>query len=151
MLCPPTSLVTQLLLKPFRQRFQYHFSGAKQTNRLDKPEWFYTQILSWAKENHTFVGGTFQMAANVSGHKDNNVRLEFIRGLVQLAVEKLCADMAEIAGDDHLFAHLLDETLSFEQELRETFRYPVAFPSALTVLTQAQYLMKWLLAEENCE
>lgn len=98
-----------------------------------------------------FVGGTFQIAANHAGNKDNNVRLEFIRGLVQLAVEKLCADIEEIAADDHLFAHLLDETLSFEQELRETFRYPVALPSALTVLTQAQYLTKWLLAEENCE
>lgn len=78
------------------------------------------------------------------------MQLEFLRGLVQLVVEKLCHDIDEIATDDHLFAHMLDESLSFEQELRETFRYPIAFPSALTVLTQAQYLMKWLLAEENC-
>lgn len=78
------------------------------------------------------------------------LQLEFIRGLVQLSVEKLCHDIEDIAVDDHLFAHLLDETLSFEQELRETFRYPITFPSALTVLTQAQYLMKWLAAEENC-
>lgn len=59
--------------------------------------------------------------------------------------------MIEISQDEHLFAHLLDETLSFEQELREMLRYPASLPSALTVLTQAQYLVKWLLAEQNCE
>lgn len=68
-----------------------------------------------------------------------------------MAVEKLCNDMEEISMDDHLFAHLLDETLSFEQELRETLRYPSTFPSALSVLTQAQFLTKWLTAEENCK
>lgn len=77
--------------------------------------------------------------------------MEFVRGLVQLVVEKLCLDIGDICADDHLFAHLLDETLSFEQELRETCRYPDTFPSALSVLTQAQYLMKWLTTEENCE
>lgn len=61
----------QLLLKPFRQRFQYHFSGAKQTNRLDKPEWFYTQILTWAKDNGAFVEETFQLAARRAGSKEN--------------------------------------------------------------------------------
>lgn len=65
-------------------------------------------------------------------------------------MEKLCNDIEEISQDDHLFAHLLDETLSFEQELRETLRYPSTYPSALSVLTQAQYITKWLLAEENC-
>lgn len=65
-------------------------------------------------------------------------------------MEKLCNDIDEISQDDHLFAHLLDETLSFEQELRETLRYPATFPTALSVLTQAQYITKWLIAEENC-
>lgn len=68
-----------------------------------------------------------------------------------MAIEKLCNDIEEINNDDHLFAHLLDETLSFEQELRENLRYPATFPSAISVLTQAQYLTKWLTTEENCK
>lgn len=56
-------------------RFVYHFSGSKQTNRLDKPEWFFTQILSWAKDNHLFVGKTFQIAAHNSGCQELNVRV----------------------------------------------------------------------------
>lgn len=45
--------------------------GTRQTNRLDKPEWFFTQILSWAKDNHIFVGEIFQSAANRACVSDN--------------------------------------------------------------------------------
>lgn len=38
-------------------------------------------------------------------------------------MEKLSEDIAEIYPDEHLFAHLLDEVLSFELELKETLRY----------------------------
>lgn len=79
------------------------------------------------------------------------VQLHFIRGLVQFVIEKLCIDIEEISKDEHLFAHLLDETLSFEQELRAILGYPAAFPSTLMVLTQDQYLTKWLSVEENCK
>lgn len=130
-----------LLLKPFRQRFEYHFSGVRQTNRLDKPEWYLTQILTWAKDNHIFVGQNIQPGALKAGLSEHNVRvsemrkgfdlrpiefisvfsfqLEFVRGLVQLTMEKLNEDIEEIFTDESLFAHLLDEVLSFELELKE--------------------------------
>lgn len=46
-------------------------------------------------------------------------QLEFVRGLVQLCMEKLNEDIEEIFTDENLFAHLLDEVLSFELELKE--------------------------------
>lgn len=169
--CPPISQVVKLLLAPYRQRFMFHFTGTRQTNRLDKPEWFYTQILNWGKETHFFVGKTFQPAAMKAGRLDYNLRvswlwtkiylyrmlndfplqLEFMRGLVQLTIEKLAADIEQIAQDEHLFAHLLDETLAFESELRETFGYPASFPSAISVLTQPMYLLRWIALEEQCK
>uniref|UniRef100_A0A1B0B173 RAD50-interacting protein 1 n=1 Tax=Glossina palpalis gambiensis TaxID=67801 RepID=A0A1B0B173_9MUSC len=108
--------------------FLYHFTGVKQTNRLDKPEWFYTQILNWGKETHLFVGQTFQPAAVKAGKIDFNIRLEFLRGLIQLTIEKLATDIEEISRDENLFAHLLDETLAFEAEIKENFGYPTSFP-----------------------
>ncbi|XP_017843941.2 RINT1-like protein [Drosophila busckii] len=147
--CPPISQVVQLLLAPYRQRFTFHFTGTRQTNRLDKPEWFYTQILNWGKETHFFVGNTFQPAAMNAGKLDYNLRLEFMRGLVQLIIEKLAVDIEQIAQDEHLFAHLLDETLAFETELRDTFGYPASFPSAISVLTQPMYLLRWIALEEQ--
>lgn len=56
-------------------RFMYHFTGMKQTNRFDKPEWFYTQILNWGKETHLFVGKTFQPSAVKAGKLDYNIRV----------------------------------------------------------------------------
>lgn len=53
----------------------YHFTGPRQTNRLDKPEWFYTQILNWARDNHIFVGTHIQPALNLAGHSDINIRV----------------------------------------------------------------------------
>lgn len=73
-----------------------------------------------------------------------------MRGLVQLTIEKLIADIEEISRDENLFAHLLDETLAFEAELRENFGYPASFPSAICVITQPVYLLKWISLEERC-
>lgn len=70
---------------------------------------------------------------------------------MQLAVEKLCTDIDEIVEDDGLFAHLIDETLAFEQEVRDTLGYPSSYCSAITVITQAKYLTKWLAIEEQCK
>lgn len=66
-----TSFLTLLIF----YRFMYHFTGVKQTNRLDKPEWFYTQILNWGKETHLFVGQTFQPSAVKAGKIDFNIRV----------------------------------------------------------------------------
>ncbi|KAL5016714.1 hypothetical protein ScPMuIL_006303 [Solemya velum] len=52
-------LPLQIMLKPLRKRFRFHFYGRKQTNSLHKPEWFFTQVLragfvttptSWSSE-----------------------------------------------------------------------------------------------------
>lgn len=66
-------------------------------------------------------------------------------------MEKLNEDIEEIFTDENLFAHLLDEVLSFELELKEFLGYPSTFPSAISILTQGQYLVKWLKIEEDCE
>ncbi|XP_039964070.1 RINT1-like protein [Bactrocera neohumeralis] len=148
-ICQPLNTVTKLLLAPYRQRFQYHFTGVRQTNRLDKPEWYFTQVLNWIKEVHIFVGKTFQQSATKAGILDYNIRLEFIRGLVQMIIEKLTADIEDISRDEHLFAHLLDETLAFEAELRGNFGYPSSFPSVICVITQPAFLLQWISLEER--
>lgn len=70
----PVAVVPSLT---FIYRFLYHFTGTRQTNRLDKPEWFYTQILAWAKESHLFVAQTFQSAALLAYQETLNVRVSY--------------------------------------------------------------------------
>ncbi|KAI4491012.1 hypothetical protein M0802_010515 [Mischocyttarus mexicanus] len=114
----PVCLPITLLVRPLRQRFIYHFTGSKLTNRQDKPEWFFTQT-------------------------------EFMRALVQLAVEKLHSELAVAQYDDALFAHLVDEALGFERELRETLLYPSSQPATVFVLTQAHIFVKWINMEKK--
>lgn len=146
--CPPISTPIELLVKPFRIRFEYHFRGSRQTNRIDKPEYFFTQILNWARDNHHFVSEIFQAPATRACASDN-IRLEFIRGLVQLTIEKLLQDIEEICLDEQLFAHLIDEILSFEQDVRSSLSYPNTLPSAVNVLTQPFFFPKWISIEEK--
>lgn len=146
--CPPTSTPIELLVKPFKIRFDYHFNGSRQTNRPDKPEYFFTQILNWAKDNHHFVSEIFQVPAKRACASDN-IRLDFVRGLVQLCIEKLLDDIEEICLDEQLFAHLIDEILSFEQDIKSVLSYPNNLPSAVNVLTQPLFFRKWLSVEEK--
>ncbi|XP_015512771.2 RAD50-interacting protein 1 [Neodiprion lecontei] len=145
----PVSLPILLLIRPLRRRFIYHFTGAKQTNRLDKPEWFFTQILTWIRDHTEWVRMNVQPIANSLGLDHINAKVEFMRGLVQLAVEKLYSELPNMQYDDALFAHLIDEALGFERELRDTLLYPASQPATVFVLTQAQIFVKWVNMEKK--
>ncbi|XP_076644100.1 RAD50 interactor 1 [Halictus rubicundus] len=145
----PVSLPISLLARPLRQRFIYHFTGAKLTNRQDKPEWFFTQILTWIKNHVQWVQKHVQPVANSIGFSHVDVKVEFMQTLVQLAVEKLHSELAIVQYDDVLFAHLVDEALGFERELRETLFYPPTQPATVFVLTQAHVFVKWINMEKK--
>ncbi|XP_061942142.1 RAD50-interacting protein 1 isoform X1 [Apis cerana] len=145
----PVSLPISLLVRPLRQRFIYHFTGSKLTNRQDKPEWFFTQILTWIKDHIQWVQKNVQPAANSIGLNHVDMKVEFMRALIQLAVEKLHSELSIVQYDDALFAHLVDEALGFERELRETLFYPSTQPATVFVLTQAHIFVKWINMEKK--
>lgn len=74
-----------------------------------------------------------------------------MRGLVQLAVEKLFSDLPTLQYDDYVFSHSVDEALGFNKELVESYNYPATQPGVLSVLTKAQVFMKWLAMEKKCK
>ncbi|KAL0121655.1 hypothetical protein PUN28_006867 [Cardiocondyla obscurior] len=145
----PVSLPVVFLIRPFRQRFIYHFTGAKLTNRQDKPEWFFTQILTWIKDHAQWVEKNVQPVADSIGLEHLDMKAEFMRALVQLAVEKLHSELPVVQYDDTLFAHLVDEALGFERELRETLLYPQTQPATIFILTQAHIFVKWINMEKK--
>ncbi|KAG7210875.1 hypothetical protein KM043_012357 [Ampulex compressa] len=145
----PVCLPIALLIRPLRQRFIYHFMGSKLTNRQDKPEWFFTQVLTWIKDHVQWVQKNVQPVANSVGFTDIDAKTEFMRALVQLAVEKLHTELPVVQYDDALFAHLVDEALGFERELRETLLYPQTQPATVFVLTQAHIFVKWINIEKK--
>ncbi|XP_058796896.1 RAD50-interacting protein 1 [Phymastichus coffea] len=145
----PTCLPISLLVRPLKQRFFFHFTGNKKTNRRDKPEWFFTQILTWIKDHSEWVNKYVQPIAYTAGFNKTNGKVEFMRALVQLAVEKLNSELNVIQFDDSLFTHAIDESLGFERELRESLFYPLSEPATVIVLTQGPIFMKWLTMEKK--
>lgn len=71
--------------------------------------------------------------------------------MIQLTIEKLVLDIEEICADEQLFAHLIDEILAFEQDLKTYLSYPINLPSSILVLTQPVFFGKWLYIEDKCK
>nr|CAD7571698.1 unnamed protein product [Timema californicum] len=145
----PLTLPMTLLLRPLKKRFLFHFYGTKQTNRPDKPEWFFTQVLTWIRDHEKFVVQWIQPVLNKLGMHHISAKSELMRGLLQVVVEKLHSELPHLQYDDALFSHMVDETLGFDRELRESFSYPSTQPSVIGVLTQAQVFVKWIHMEKK--
>ncbi|KAK9882088.1 hypothetical protein WA026_018934 [Henosepilachna vigintioctopunctata] len=143
------SLPVYLLIQPLKKRFIYHFHGSRQTNRIDKPEWYFTQVLTWIRDHKEFVQKWIQPVVNKLGYYHIDSEGELNIGLVQLAVEKLQIDIPKAQYDDFTFSHTVDEALSFDKELRDSYNYPITQSGVLGVLTQAQVFIKWLTMEKK--
>jgi len=78
-------------------------------------------------------------------------QIEFSKGLVQIAMEKLHWDLPHVQYDDALFSHTVDEALGFARELKDGYGYPDSHPSVLSVLTQANLFVKWISVEKKCK
>ncbi|XP_025836467.1 RINT1-like protein [Agrilus planipennis] len=145
----PLCLPLELMISPLRKRFLYHFYGPRKTNRVDKPEWYFTQILAWIRDHSEFVEKWIQPVADRMGMHYIDTKIELMRGLIQLAVEKLNSDLPTLQYDDFTFSHSVDEALGFDKELRESYGYPPIQPGILCVLTQPQIFVKWLSMEKK--
>ncbi|XP_014206211.1 RAD50-interacting protein 1 [Copidosoma floridanum] len=145
----PVCLPVSLLVKPLRQRFFFHFTGNRKTNRVDKPEWFFTQTLNYIKDHVQWIDLVVQPIACMAGFSKTKVKIEFMREMVRMAVEKLNTELEDVQYDDSLFAHVVDEALGFEKELRDSYKYPPTEPAAVFVLTQAQIFIKWITMEKK--
>ncbi|XP_060843962.1 RAD50-interacting protein 1 [Rhopalosiphum padi] len=138
-----------MLLVPFRKRFFYHFTGKKQTNKPDKPEWFLSRVLSWIRDYRTFVVDWLGPVYIENGKRSIDSQHDFIIGLLQFVVVKLDSDLSHFQLEDVVFSHIVDETLAFEHELRKVYNYPNDYPSVTEVLTQAQIFFKWINMERK--
>ena len=78
-------------------------------------------------------------------------QVEFSRGLVILAIEKLLHDVPELLVMETTFAHVVDETLAFHRDLISVYGYPESQPSCLDVLMEPEPFRTWLAIEKKCE
>eukprot|EP00112_Aurelia_sp_Birch-Aquarium-sp1_P009117 Seg2024.4 transcript_id=Seg2024.4/GoldUCD/mRNA.D3Y31 product="RAD50-interacting protein 1" protein_id=Seg2024.4/GoldUCD/D3Y31 len=142
-------LLTTVLAKALQKRFVFHFYGARRTNNLEKPQWFFTQVLNWIRDHSPFLENYVQPIVDKEGLDSHYIQHEFIQALLQTCMEKIKVSLAQISGNESLFSHLIDETLLFDKELRSMFDYPALLPGCTSVLMTQPYLDHWLELEEK--
>ncbi|RXW23851.1 hypothetical protein EST38_g1999 [Candolleomyces aberdarensis] len=102
------------LVQPISLRFKYHYDGNRQTNRLDKPEWYFTYILNIAHEHHHFMDTVVQHLLSRSEYKNISASSEFFLLLTPVLSRKVKKTVPLLLTRPSLFAHTIYQTLIFD-------------------------------------
>ena len=141
------------LLVPFKKKFFFHFSGERKTNKLEKPEWYLTQVLKWLQETKDYLDAEFQPLMEKVSNQPDSVKIMFAKGLLSFIKTKLSSDLPLIVHNEVLLCHYIDEILSFDKEfgkfldfinLNNCFYDPVQI-----LLIDEAVFPKWLSMESN--
>ncbi|CAL1287774.1 unnamed protein product [Larinioides sclopetarius] len=141
-------LPLQLMLQPLQKRFVFHFMGKKPTNRLDKPEWYLTQILTWISDHTPFLEKAVEPILAKENLSRFSARAQVMRGLVHLAITRFKADLPKLLEDDKLLSHTIDEILLFSQELQNQ-GYPPSYPNLMQILSSEPCFTRWKSLEHQ--
>ncbi|GAB7365850.1 hypothetical protein MBLNU230_g7181t1 [Neophaeotheca triangularis] len=133
----PVLLPLEVMAKPLEQRFAYHFSGNKQTARLDKPEYFLTHTTDVIANYSEFVQNSLQGLlvqrfrgtdlAFVPAYID--ATSAFVTALLPMIRRKLASTASQVTSQPNLLSHLVHEVIAFDTVLHETYAYSPASPS----------------------
>lgn len=162
---PPPLLAVEVLVQPLSQRFAYHFTGEKATNRLDKPEYFLTHVLDLLSKYADFVQDTLQpVLLNHFRRSDLAFTPAYIdaisaliTALLPILHRKLRTFAKQIADQPSLLSHLVQEVLTFDTVITDTYSYTPSSPSvpwrglAHVLLDEdgLNYFPDWLRAEQS--
>ncbi|KAJ7042676.1 TIP-1 family-domain-containing protein [Mycena alexandri] len=106
----------QALIQPISTRFKYHFEGSRQTNRLDKPEWYFTHVLNVMHEHRPFMESVIQPLLSSTGIV---AWREFTLLLFPLLSRKLRRSMPLLLPHPPVLAHTIYQALVFDAAVSE--------------------------------
>lgn len=86
------SEVVQLVIDPFKKRFDFHFNGDKQTNDPTKPEWFLSQVMIWIDNNSEYFEVYIQNLFSEVGLTFNIN--QFVDTPLSVESERVCRDLS---------------------------------------------------------
>ena len=149
----PMFFLTQTL----RKRFVYHFTGDKESNNINKPEWCFKQVFKWIEINSKFI--ETELVDIISENANVNYRnfmKDFITEICKFVVFKVEKSLIQIeelpiAKGVNLFGHWVDEIIEFEDNLEE-----IGFiakrgnnESCIEILENERNIPKMLEMEQN--
>lgn len=160
---PPALLPLEVMVLPLEQRFTYHFSGNKPTNRLDKPEYFLSHTIELVSKYSDFIQNALHpLLANRFRGSDLaftpayvDATSAFITALLPMLQRKLTSVASQVSQQPQLLSHLVHEVMSFDTALQESFTYTPVSPSvpwrglSHFLLAKSGYFEKWLAVERD--
>ncbi|CAK3972207.1 rint-1 family [Lecanosticta acicola] len=160
---PVPLLPFEVLIHPLEQRFTYHFSGNKPTNRLDKPEYFLNHVLDlisdysdWIQDNSQPVLLRHFRRSDIAftpAYIDSTCA--FITALVPMVKNKLNTVAGQLSNQPALLSHLVEEVIKFDTSLQDMYGYSPSSPSipwrglSYFLLDSRGYFDQWLAGEQN--
>ncbi|KAK5047779.1 hypothetical protein LTR84_006444 [Exophiala bonariae] len=160
---PVVLLPLETMVQPLATRFRYHFYGERPTNRLDKPEYFFSHILDLIDRHSTFISDLLGPIVDERALKSDALETvytdavsAFIAALLPMVNAKCLSFLPQITSEPQLLSHFMREVMSFDNSLRESWAY-VPIPRMLsdwrgvtwTILYTHGYFETWLTVEKD--
>lgn len=160
---PPPLLALEVLSHPLEQRFAYHFSGNKPTNRLDKPEYFLSHTEKLIEGYSEFVQNSLQSLL-IKHYRGSDLSLTpayidaisaFITALLPMVQRKIISFASQVTSQPNLLSHLVHQVLDFDKMIEENYAYTPSSPSlpwrglAYFLLDSSGYFQRWLDVERD--
>lgn len=160
---PPVLLPLEVLVRPLGQRFAYHFSGNKPTNRLDKPEYFLSHMEKVIEGYSEFIQNSIQPLL-LKHFRGSDLSLTpayidaicaFITALLPMVQRKVISFASQVTSQPNLLSHLVRQVLDFDKLIEENYAYTPESPStpwrglAFFLLDTSGYFQRWLDVERD--
>lgn len=160
---PAVLLPLAVTINPLLLRFRYHFYGDRPTNRLDKPEYFFSHVLDLLDQHGAWVANLLQpvLDARIAVNQElenlyTDALSSFITALLPMVTQKCLSLLRQLTSRPPLLSHLMHELMSFDDTLRNSWAYS-PYPGPLstwkglthTILTKHDYFNPWLAVEKG--
>jgi len=160
---PVILLPLETMVQPLATRFRYHFYGERPTNRLDKPEYFFSHVLDLVDQHSDFIsnllGPIVDQRALTSDALETvytDAVSSFITALLPMVNAKCLSFLAQITSEPQLLSHFMREAMSFDHAIRDFWVY-MPIPRMLnewrgvtwTILYTHGYFQTWLTVEKD--
>ncbi|USW59559.1 Putative protein transport protein Tip20, domain B [Septoria linicola] len=134
---PPVLLPFEVLVHALEQRFSYHFSGNKPTNRLDKPEYFLNHITDLIANYSDFVQDNLQPILLKHFRRSDlaftpayiDAISAFINALLPMLQDKVQNVARQLTSQPNYFSHLVQEVIRFDNVIKDSYSYTPSSPS----------------------
>ncbi|KAG2169047.1 hypothetical protein VTO58DRAFT_111570 [Aureobasidium pullulans] len=160
---PAVLLPLEIMVRSLELRFNYHFSGDRPTNRLDKPEYFLNHVLDLVNSYCGFFQTNLQPLL-LANFRDSDLAMipayidatsALITALIPMLQRKLLLILPQVSDQPQLLSNLMHEVMSFDTTIQEEWNYTPLSPATVWrglahfILEKQSYFSKWLAVERD--